>query len=177
MGSDLCISPLGAEFNRHTFDCTIPELNDFLRKRARKHEKQGMSVTYVLHRDNELDILGFYAISMAEIKTNDMQNDLVKELPHHPVPAVRIGRLAVAKAQQEKGYGSALLWDAIERSISLSDEIGARAIEAHAKNDQARAFYLRHGFISLVDDKNHLYLSMDTARKVLEYLEKDAESV
>ncbi|MBR9975278.1 MAG: GNAT family N-acetyltransferase, partial [Bacteroidetes bacterium] len=91
-----------------------------------------MSVTYVLHRTDEQEILGYYAIAMAEIRTIDLPDALTKGLPRHHVPAVRIGRLAVALAHREKGYGALLLWDAIERSIHLSGQIGARAIEAHA---------------------------------------------
>lgn len=138
---------------------------------------QRMSVTYVLHKEDECEILGYYAISMAEIRMIDLQKELIKGLPRHPVSAVRIGRLAVSKSHREKGYGSELLWDAIERALSLSDQIGARAIEAHAKNDSARKFYLKHGFISLVDDKNHVYILMETAREALERLEEpDTES-
>ncbi|MCB2206212.1 GNAT family N-acetyltransferase [bacterium] len=134
--------------------------------------KQGMSVTYVLHKENDFGILGFYAISMAEIKTIDIQKNLIKGLPHHPIPAVRIGRLAVSAAHREKGYGGVLLWAAIEKSLSLSNNIGAQAIEAHAKNEMARAFYIKHGFVSLADDKDHMYLAMDTARKALKLLEE-----
>ncbi len=137
----------------------------------------GMSVTYVLHKEDESEILGYYAIAMAEINTIHLQKELVKGLPRHPIPAVRIGRLAVSNSHREKGYGSELLWDAIERAISLSEQIVARAIEAHAKNDLAREFYLKHGFISLADDLNHLYLFMDTPREALERLEGfDTES-
>jgi GNAT superfamily N-acetyltransferase len=171
MAADLGFSPLSPDFDRAGFDCGVPELNDFLRKRARKQMAQGMSVTYVLHRKDGREILGYYAIAMAEIRTIDLPDALIKGLPRHPVPAVRIGRLAVARAHREKGYGALLLWDAIERSIRLSGQIGARAIEAHAKNDTAREFYLKYGFVSLVDHRHHLYLAMDTARAVLERLD------
>ncbi|MFZ1730337.1 MAG: GNAT family N-acetyltransferase [Bacteroidota bacterium] len=171
MGSKLRISQFSPGFHRKKFDCGIPELNDFLSKRARKHMTQGMSVTYLLHEADNIEILGYYTISMAEIKTADLQQELIKGLPHHPVPVVRIGRLAVSTSHQEKGYGGILLWDAILRSVLLSDEIGARAIEVHAKNDGARAFYQRHGFISVADDQNHLYLSMENARKAMELSE------
>ncbi|MBN1447594.1 MAG: GNAT family N-acetyltransferase [Bacteroidetes bacterium] len=172
MTSDLCFSKLSPDFDRKSFDCGVPELNDFLGKRARKHMTQKMSVTYVLHKKDEAEILGYYTISMAEIRTIDLQEELIRGLPHHPVPAVRLGRLAVSKSHREKGYGSVLLWDAIEKAISLSEEIGVRAVEAHAKDDPARAFYRKHGFISLADDTNHLYLSIDTARRALERLEE-----
>lgn len=170
MAADLCVSPLSSDFNRAGFHCDVPELNDFLRKRAWKHMAQGMSVTYVLHRKDEREILGYYAIAMAEIRTIDLPDALIKGLPRHPVPAVRIGRLAVARAHREKGYGALLLWDAIERSVRLATHIGARAIEAHAKNAVAREFYIKYGFVSLVDDVQHLYLAMDTARAVLSRL-------
>jgi len=39
-----------------------------------------------------------------------------------------------------------LLQDAILRTARLAQEIGIRALVVHALHDQARRFYLHHGF-------------------------------
>jgi ribosomal protein S18 acetylase RimI-like enzyme len=42
--------------------------------------------------------------------------------------------------------GSALLWDAVQRS--LRSEIAVFALVVDAKDDQAEAFYRHHGFVA-----------------------------
>lgn len=57
-----------------------------------------------------------------------------------------LGRLAVDRSLQGKGFGSALLRDAIFRTLKASDIAGIKALLVHAISDEAKNFYLRHGF-------------------------------
>ena len=68
--------------------------------------------------------------------------------PQHarPVPVIVLGRLAVHSDRSGKGIGSGLLKDALLRSIQAADLIGVRALMCHAIDNDARAFYSRHGF-------------------------------
>lgn len=63
-----------------------------------------------------------------------------------PVPVMVLGRLAVDRTCHRKGVGADLLQDAILRTVRLAREIGIRALVVHALHDQARKFYLHHGF-------------------------------
>lgn len=63
-----------------------------------------------------------------------------------PVPVMVLGRLAVDQDHHGKGMGSDLLQDAILRTVRLAQEVGIRALVVHALHDEARAFYLHHGF-------------------------------
>jgi predicted GNAT family N-acyltransferase len=66
-----------------------------------------------------------------------------KRLPRYPsVPVARLCRLAVDQDRGRK-LGSALLWDAIQRSSR--SEIAVFALVVDAKDDQAAAFYHHHG--------------------------------
>jgi hypothetical protein len=58
------------------------------------------------------------------------------------------------------------LIDALKRIDHLSQEIGIRAVEVHAIDDEAHRFYQKYGFTTLLDDTYHLYLSMQTVRKM-----------
>ena len=167
MASDLCFSLLSKAFDRESFDCGNPDLNVFLRRSARKHMLLKMSSTYVLHRKNESEILAYYAICMGQVELSDLAEESRKKLPHHPIPVVRIARLAVSASHRNKHYGSLSLMDAIHRALRYSSEIGAHAIEVHAADATARAFYVKYGFTRLLDDANHLYLPMSTAGKLL----------
>jgi len=63
-----------------------------------------------------------------------------------PIPVMVLGRLAVDHSCQGKQLGSALLKDAFLRTVSVSENVGIRALLAHAINDAAKQFYIRRGF-------------------------------
>ena len=170
MDSDLCISKLSRDFDRKAFDCGVVSLTTFLQEHAVRQMEQRFSTTYVLHSRGATEIRGYYTISMSHIELDDLPEEKRRKLPRHPVPAAKIGRLAVAATQQGKHYGMYLLMDAVRRIIRLSDAVGAHALEVDAIDENARRFYERFGFSSPEDDVKHLYLPLDTAKKVFEGL-------
>lgn len=75
--------------------------------------------------------------------------------PHHqvrwrnapdPIPAVLLGRLAVDRAFQGARLGTSLLHDAVVNATTAAERIGLRALIVEALDDNAAAFYARHGF-------------------------------
>ncbi len=89
---------------------------------------------------------GYYTLAAAGIPLADMPAQLAKRLPRYPsVPVARLGRLAVDQAYRGRKLGSALLWDAIQRS--LRSEVAVFALVVDAKDEQAEAFYRHHGFV------------------------------
>jgi ribosomal protein S18 acetylase RimI-like enzyme len=76
-----------------------------------------------------------------------------------------MGRLAVDQNFQGQGLGGALLGDVLHRSIR--SEIMAYAMVVDAKNDIATRFYLHHGFISLPESPQTLFLPLATAQKLM----------
>lgn len=63
-----------------------------------------------------------------------------------PVPAIVLGRLAVDKSAQGGGLGKSLLQDAVLRVIGAAGSIGVRVLLVHALSEDAKRFYLKHGF-------------------------------
>ena len=64
-------------------------------------------------------LAAFYTLASASIPTPDLPLEITKRLPRYPsIPAVRIGRLAVALNFQGRGLGAALLADALTRILS-----------------------------------------------------------
>ena len=51
-------------------------------------------------------------------------------------------------------------------SCFLAENIGIYGVEVVALNDQARAFYLKYGFVELLDDRLHLFLPLETIKEV-----------
>lgn len=50
-----------------------------------------------------------------------------------------------------------MLKDALRRTLQAADIAGIRAILVHAKNDDARQFYVHFGFQPFMDDSLLLY--------------------
>jgi GNAT superfamily N-acetyltransferase len=160
------IEKLGRGHDRSAFDCGQASLNDWLRLRAGQHAKKDLARTYVAVREGQPAVLGYYAISTHGVSHEALPPEQAKGLPKIDVPVVLLGRLAVDGTVQGQGLGSLLLLDALRRALHISEEVGIRAVEVDALDDTARRFYLRFGFVSLADDRNHLFLAMSVIRQL-----------
>jgi len=63
-----------------------------------------------------------------------------------PIPVMVLGRRAIHKDHQQKGIGTALLRDAILRTIQAAEIAGITALLVHALTEQAKRFYRSRGF-------------------------------
>jgi GNAT superfamily N-acetyltransferase len=162
------IELLSRRHDRKPFDCGQPALNDYLQRYARQNQESGVGRTYVAVEDGGARVVGFYTLSAGSVEFDDAPDDLRRRLPRYPIPVAHLGRLATCRSVQGQGLGGALLYDAIQRTVSVADDIGIVAIEVRAKTVEAREFYLKHGFHALVDDELHLYLPLATGRRLIE---------
>lgn len=159
------IEPISTQHNTKQFDCGEPELNRFLKQFALKNDAKDIGRTYVAVRPDKSDVLGYYTVSSGTVKFNQLPAEL--KLPKYPIPTAHIGKLATDLSVQGQGLGEALLFDALERAESASNQIGIKVVELIALPERAKSFYLRYGFSELADDPLRLYLHMDTIREVL----------
>jgi GNAT superfamily N-acetyltransferase len=165
-GDEWKVERLGSSHDRTAFDCGNRILTEWLRQRAGQYDKRDLARTYVARRSDERIVLGFYAISNHRVSHEALPADQAKGLPRLDVPVVLLGRLAVDHSVQGQGVGSLLLVDALRRTQHLAEHVGVRAVEVDAIDDAARLFYLRFGFVPLLDDPNHLFLSVSVIRKL-----------
>ena len=106
---DILINPLTSTVDRKEFNCGIKELNQYLARYALQNDKKKIGRTFVaVSGDNPTRVLGYYTVSMAQIELQDLPPELKKGLPRYPVPAMRIGMLAVDLSAQGKGIGNFL---------------------------------------------------------------------
>jgi GNAT superfamily N-acetyltransferase len=82
------------------------------------------------------------------------------------VSATLLGRLAVDRRRQGKGYGRFLLADALYRAAR--SEIASFAVIVDAKDDNARRFYERESFLRFPDQPMRLFRPMADLAKLLE---------
>ncbi len=163
MTKSFIIEPLTANHNREAFDCGEESLNDFLKRFARQNDEKGLGRTFVAVKSGEPTIYGYYTIASGALRFDSIP----EKLPRYPVPVVHLGRLAVDKAAKGQKLGKALLADALTRAVNIADQLGIYAVEVFALNEAAREFYLKFGFTELLDDRQHLYLTVKKIRKIL----------
>jgi len=160
------IQRLDKSHDRASFDCGKSELNDWLHRLAGQYERRDLARVYVAVRENDPRVLGYYAISNHLVRYDALPEDQAKGLPTIDVPVVLLGRLAVDKTTQGQGLGAHLLIDALRRTVHISEHIGIRAVEVDAIDETARQFYLKYGFVPLLDDQHHLFLPIQVIRKL-----------
>ena len=99
---------------------------------------------------------GYYTVSATAVKLADLPDQIARRLPRYPlVPATLLGRLAVDRRCQGKGYGRFLLADALYR-VARS-EIASFAVIVDAKDEAARRFYERESFLPFIDQPMKLF--------------------
>ena len=160
----LKIELLSGHHDRRSFACGKPALDDFLRRTARQHLDKGVSRTFVLVDDQSPEkILGFFALSICEVDIVKLPPKWRKKYPRR-IPGAKLARLAVDERQQDKGYGAALLHEAMRRVALGAEQLGVAAVFVDAKDEEARSYYQRFGFLSLPENPLEMFLPMDTVR-------------
>lgn len=160
MGKITVPEPLLLTHNLDNFYCNNESLNTWLKRRAFKNEGLGASRTYVVCSDN--DVIGYYALATGSIAQNGLPGKIRRNMPD-PIPVLILGRLAVDKQWQKAGIGRGLLKDAVMRSALVAKQVGIRALLVHALSVEAKAYYLRQGFIESKEDSMTLLVNLKDA--------------
>lgn len=138
--SPLVIEPLDWRHDRAAFSCGEPALDGYPQRQASQDIRRRVAQVFVAVGDGGEKIAGYYSLSAASFQKDELPLALAKRLPHYPVPAAVLGRLAIDREQQGRGLGETLLLDAIRRVVRASTTIAVYAIIVDAKNDRAQAF-------------------------------------
>lgn len=154
-----------AKHRRASFDCGQPSLNKFIQEFASQYDRRSIGRTYVLTEESSDEVHGFYTISASSIPFQQVPATVSKRIPHHPLPAMLLGRLAVDQRFHGQGLGNILLKDAFTRIQNLAMQCGIFCIEVDAIDDAAVQFYQRYGFVQLVDQPHRLILTLSTLNK------------
>jgi predicted GNAT family N-acyltransferase len=163
------IEPLGEHHARTGFTCGVPELDDYFRQRIGQDVRRGVTCARVLVAAEERRmVLGFYTLSSTVIPLKDLPPQIAKRLPRYPnIPATLLGRLAVSLSHRRRGLGEFLLMDALAVSWRQSRTVASSAVVAEAKDEAARVFYARYGFIRFPESTNRLFLPMKTIERLV----------
>lgn len=136
--------PITADHDTSGFTCRHDVLSQWLRRRALANALSGATRTYVVCAEGQ-HVVGYYALAAGSIDIGSAPTRMRRNMPD-PLPVIVLGRLAVHEDWSGRGIGSGLLKDAVLRALQAAELIGACALLCHAIDDEARAFYMKHGF-------------------------------
>lgn len=126
------------------FSCGLSVVDGWLQRHLSTSRRQGTAVAYGTFVDGGA-LAGFYTLSAFSVEHAQAPGWLRRNSPD-PVPAILLGMLGVDVRYQTQHVGGQLLRDAVLRSLSAADIIGARALVVEPANEKAAAFYEHYGF-------------------------------
>lgn len=135
--------PLAGHHDVAALDSGAASLDDWFRRRALKNQLTGASRTFVVCAGTR--VVAYYALASSAVVSGMAPGRFRRNMPD-PIPVVVLGRLAVDRAYQGRGFGRALVRDAARRVIQAADTIGIRGMIVHALDGPAQAFHERLGF-------------------------------
>lgn len=154
--------PLTAAHRLDDFSCGEPVLDEWLKRRAMANQQSGASRTFVIV-DQDDCVQGYYAMAAGAVAHRLATGAVRRNMPD-PVPVLVLARLAVDTRAQGHKLGGAMLQDAVQRAVAVSQNAGARALLVHALHDHAKQFYEHYGFQASPLDPLTLMLRLDTTR-------------
>jgi GNAT superfamily N-acetyltransferase len=148
---------------RRGFDCGIEALNHYLKNFAAQQADRNIARTYVLEsQERGGEIIGFYTLSMIAVELDGVPKKIRKKYPHYNVAGL-LGRLAVDRKYQRKGWGEWLLVDALKRLLHAAGEIGFPMVVVDAKEGK-EGFYRHYGFQPFSGRKGRLFMTVADLR-------------
>jgi GNAT superfamily N-acetyltransferase len=148
------------------FDCGYPELNQYLRQYALKNDQLSIGKTFIALNEAQ-EVAGYLTISTAQIAADNLPDSVRAGLPRYPVPAFRIGKLAVDRRFQGSGAGRWILTQALQKSVEVSNSVGLFAVLVDAIDETAKGFYLKYGFIPFEAHPLTLFLPLATIKSAM----------
>ncbi len=156
------LHPLTQKHERREFDCGILSLNQYLLRSARQNQDKDMGRTTVLVEAGQNRVWGYYTLSSSTIDFEEYPPNA--GLPHYPIPAILLARLAVDTQRHGEGLGKDLLLHALKTARRAAENVAAAAVIVEAIDGSAEAFYQKYGFEPLNKTGRHLYLAMQKIR-------------
>ena len=115
---------------------------------------------------NGSQVVGYHALAPGAVGPQAATGAIRRNMPA-PIPVFVLGRLAVDENWSGRGIGSGLLKDALLRCALAADIVGGRALLCHAIDEDAKQFYLKHGFAPSPIEPLTVMISLKVVGKLL----------
>ena len=162
------IVPIGPWAEIGSFNCGQPSLNSFLKRHAVPNDISDFGRTFVATETGQPLVAGYVTLAAGAVKPEHFPDHGVRRMPRYPIPTIHVGRLAVDLRFQERGLGKLLLVHAIVLATTTSLTMGVNAIDLVALDERAKSFYLKFGFKEFLDDGMHLFMPIESARRLVQ---------
>lgn len=150
------------------FHCGKRPLDEWLCKYSLINQSAGMASVFVATCAGTDVVAGYYALATGGVEPEHAPLRVAKGVPRQAIPVIILARFAVHEDHQGKGLGRALLRNALGRVDNASEAVGVRALLIHAKDDDARDFYMKMAeFEPSPSDDLHLFLLMKDLRRAI----------
>ncbi len=155
-----------ARHDRAGFRSTVPALTSYLQQYARKDAERHLAATFVMVEESApARIVGYYTLSNFTVELAELPAEQAQRLPRYPLlPATLMGRLA--RDVGCPGTGKLLLMDALLRAYTQTRASGSVAVVGEAKDEAARAFYSKYGFLQPGIEPDRFFLPMGVIGKL-----------
>lgn len=161
----LRLERLGPQHDVTTFTAGQDELDRWIRRHGLAAQDMDSARTFVLVSED--GVIGYFSLTMGSVRRVDAPAKLVRAMPAYPVGMVLLARLAVNRPDQGEGHGALLLAEALRKAVVAGEAAAARLVVVDAIDEQAAAFYARHGFITTPEHPMRLYRRMKDIRASL----------
>jgi GNAT superfamily N-acetyltransferase len=161
----LRLERLGPQHDVTTFTSGQDELDRWIRRHGLAAQDMDSARTFVLVGED--GVIGYFSLTMGSARRANAPARLVRAMPAYPVGMVLLARLAVDRARQGEGHGALLLAEALRKAVVAGEAAAARLVVVDAIDEQAAAFYARHGFVTTPEHPMRLYRRMKDIRASL----------
>ncbi len=162
------VEPLEPHHNVDRFECGREQLDRWLRAYAGQGQRRDTARTFVVCRQGETDVVGYYTLVASQIEQREATGKVQRGTSKHfPIPVCLIARLAVDSSEQRAGLGRSLLLDALQRTEQASRSVAMRAVVVHALDEEAAAFYAHFGFKPVSAEPLTLMVPLEAVRQTL----------
>ncbi|MEM6901673.1 MAG: GNAT family N-acetyltransferase [Pseudomonadota bacterium] len=141
------------DHDRNSFDCGDPEIDNFIKRYARKAMLRGDSLTMVAVQDNpnstKAEILGYVTVVPVTYREGTGPAERLG-VEGRDANALLIGKVGVDQKHQGKGLGTAMIASALSRAASVPGLDGV-TIDPKQNSDDLRSRYEHMGFESAAE--------------------------
>lgn len=143
-------------FDRSSFSCGKPDLDDWLKTKAGQQERANNTRTFLAVDGSK--VIGYYATKAYELGLDEVAEMYGVGKRAYPIPAVLLARLAVDAGFQGSGIGSLLLLHALSQMAEVSRHVGFEVVVVDAIDGDAVTFYAQRGFTQFEDHELRLFM-------------------
>lgn len=148
------IQKLSRSHPRSSFDCGNNELNFYFREIVSQDVRNLLAQCFVAVDSESKEVVGFYTLTVHSVDVADVPE--LKRGRYKSLPFVLLGRLGVDVSAQNKGIGSLLVLDAINRTSE--NELNPMGIFVGLKHVGLKNFYQKFNFRTMGDKSKTMFL-------------------